>query len=218
MKILATSCLIFLTSCGGGSNHSCSVELNSDSIFVTSGSTISPVAILQQLNPSIVIDNRAVGGLTTRDLISGYTTTYAGGPIPPRGAQKAFYLESHPSDIIIIETGGNDGFEGVTVDSYRAYLIEFIRVVRSQGKTPIITGIVPVEPGPVFNESVVSRIRELNAVGLSVAKEFNVEHSGFGEMSYDPKTDSIDGIHRSEKAIHEVVAILTKSIQKVCKL
>jgi hypothetical protein len=148
-----------LSACGGGTQNICTVELNSDSIFVTSGSNISPVVILQQYLPKAIIDNRAVGGLTTRDLIHGYETTYSGGPIPPRGKQQEFIKEYHPSQILVLETGGNDGFEGVSEQDYESYLRIFIAFAKEHQKIPIITGIVPLYPGNVFDAAATYRIQ-----------------------------------------------------------
>lgn len=205
--------LIHLTSCGGGATSSpdCSIEINGDSILVGPTLQETPIQTLQRLNPSLKIIDKTVIGLTLADLYLGYTSPYKNGPIAP---QMPFKSILRTSRFIVIELGGNDALG--SIDSYESQLRDIVQTVLSEKRIPILTGIIQLSPGPIFDQASIDRTLQINAIQHRIALEFGIPISTFDQGPFDPTKDTIDLIHRTQAASIVLMEKLNTTIVSVC--
>ena len=189
--------LIFLlASCGGGGTSvTCTVEINADSVMSASTHPEPAAATLQRMRPAWVIDDRAVTGLSLDDLMTGFKQT------------------PHPSQIVVIELGGNDAYEGRAPSLFKAQLTSAVQHLQAHGKTPVLTGIVQVETWGLFDQATSDRIRVLDGITREVATELSVPHAGWGAVP----AQTTDGIHPTKDRLAVLLDRLVLTIDKLCK-
>lgn len=214
-----SSLLLLLTSCGGGSGSSSqaeivTLELNGDSILYGPGLNKVSIVLLKELKPKWIVIDKAVGGLTLNALYKGYIVPYlnAKPEVFPLGPQLPFRDVKRNSKFIVIEVGGNDAYNQLPAEIFEAQLREMISILKSENRVPIITGIPGMIAGDTFNQDTVDRILVNNAIMRKVTKEMNVIHAGWDTYPFNPLTDTIDGIHRSQEALNNLVIEIIKSI------
>lgn len=222
MRILVSFLLsLVLTSCGGGSGGRSipSIEVNADSICAAVGVPQTCAQMIVSAHPDWVVDDRAIGGLTLSDLFNGYTAVWPGGPDGKNGPQPPFSKAAHPSRYVVVELGGDDAYAGFSSDQYRNELRSVVVSILAGGGVPVLTGIVPLKasgtdyfPGGLFDQSVVDRAVALNAIQHQVASETGALDAHWDMVPFDPSTDTVDGIHRTEPALRRLVQRLVDTI------
>ncbi len=208
---IASLLAISIQACGGASNPLVTVEINADSICAAVGIKNT---CAQMLPAKWVIDDRAIAGLTLHSLAVGYSEVWTGGPPGKNGVQLAFDKVSHPSQFIVVEQGGNDAYGNYPVDRYETELRKILTHIIAIGGIPVVTGIVPFKAGPPgFDIDTVNRAIVLNEIVHRVAAELGVRDAHWDTAPFNPATDTIDGIHRTEAALRELVLRLQKAIE-----
>ena len=214
MRALITLLLCALLQACGGSPASpvVTVEINTDSIC--SGVGIQTTCA-QMLPSDWVVDDRAISGLTLHSLYTGYSVVWVGGPLGKNGIQKPFDQTAHPSQYVVVEQGGNDAYGNYPAERYELELRAILLHIISIGKTPVVTGIVPFKAGtPGFDSEKVARCLVLNSIVHRVASELGVPDVRWDLVPFDPATDTVDGIHRTEPALRKLVGKLVTTIQQ----
>jgi hypothetical protein len=227
-KSLLLTFTLALVDCGGGSSTpvpvlpNCSIEINADSILSARGIPKTGAQYLQELNPNWIIDDRAVGGNTLRNIIDGCKTVWVDGNECPIWMTVPFNQSTHISNFVVIELGANDGLDlNLTVAQFETMMRGIISDIRTLGKIPIITQIVPMVPLPYdlyFTEPVIAKLQEFNVMLTALSKELNVINARFDTVPFNPETDLLsDGIHRTESYTKLLVARLSDTIKPLCK-
>lgn len=208
LKFLSPLLLSLLISCGSPIEP-CSVEINADSLF--SGYLVPKTGAmyLSDIRPDWILDDRAVGGHSLAALAYGNKYPIIGTP--------PFDVVTHPSSIILIELGGNDAYIGYTAEQFEYNLRWAVSTIRANGKIPVLTGIVPFEPGPVFTASVVAKDVSFNSIIHKVAKELNIVDAYIDTVDFNPKVDTIDQIHRTEPALIKIIDRIALTIDPLCR-
>lgn len=200
LALFAAIVLGAMLSCGGGSDHTeatISIEIYGDSAMSAPGIATPPPAAIRVLRPSWVVNNHALGGSTLRQTLQGF----AGLPRTGR--------------YVILEHGGNDALELRSPAEFEADLREVIRIVRAEGRVPVLTGIVDLPGDPAFFTAPVRvRMGELNAVTLVVAAELGLQHAGWREDYRGPVDVIFDQIHRTQEASDRLAALVVAAIER----
>lgn len=213
-----------LTACGGGGSDSADptqakaaqslvVELDGDSIMYGPTLNPRPGAKLAQLLPNAVVQDKGVSGLTMRDLFSGYTTPCTGCAPSQIGPQPKFSAITRTADVVVIELGGNDAYGNLPYEQFEQELVDTLQLLKSEGRTPVVTGIVHVDPGPVFTAEVVGRIAVLNSITHSIAQQLNVADAHWDNVPNSSTT--IDTVHRDQASSDNLVARLAETIRSL---
>ncbi len=188
-----------MLSCGGGTptEATISVEIYGDSAMTAPGITTPPPAAIRILRPSWVVNNHALGGSTLRQTLLDFAS------------------QPRTGHFVVLEHGGNDALELRTPAEFEAELREAIRVVRAEGRVPVLTGIVDLPGDPVFFTAPVrARMTELNAVTLVVATELGLQHAGWREDYRGPGDVIFDQIHRTQEASDRLAALVVAAIER----
>ena len=196
------SVVLVLAACGGGGGDApkpaqIGVDIYGDSIMTAPGIATPPPAAVRLLRPGWVINNHALAGSTLQQTLQGF----AGQPRTGR--------------YVVFEHGGNDALELRTPAEFEADLREAIRVVRAEGRVPVLTGIVDLPGDPVyFMGPVRIRMAELNAVTLRVAAGLGLQHAGWREDYRGPGDVIADQIHRTQEASDRLAALVVAAIER----
>lgn len=210
----------FLVGCGGGggggSKPAPSVEIYGDSIPVGPTLARNVSAQMRLLRPDWTVVDVSASGSGLQLVLNGYTEPYPGAPHEayPAGPQLPLAQRVKTGRFQVIAVGGNDALVGNSAAGYEAGLREAVRIIRADGRVPIITGIVNAPPGEVFTPAVLALRDEMNAITLRLAKELGVVHAGWGE-DYRGEGDVIaDRIHRTQEASDRLAALLVAAIER----
>ncbi|ABM32931.1 SGNH/GDSL hydrolase family protein [Paracidovorax citrulli] len=200
---------------GGGGSTPLSIEIFGDSIARGPGISTPMPATLRALRPAWAIDDRSASGLVLADLIAGYSAPWPGAPADayPRGPQPPFAQVSRSARVVVLAAGLNDALEMRTPAQYGADLREAIRIVRAEGRLPVLAGIVDLPVADLFTPERVARRAELNAVTLALAAELGLQHAGWGE-DYRGPVDVIDNVHRTQAASDRLAVLLAAAIER----
>lgn len=226
LRILLPSIIsVFLTACGGGgtpasadsisSSAKCTIELNADSIMDGVGIERFS-ASLQKLRPNFVIDDRAVSGLTLRSVYNGYTTVAAGGPFSHIGPQMPFNRTVRNSKVVLIELGGNDAIGLADADVFKSQLEDMINIIISEGRIPVLTGIVSVAPGDIISQAAVIHVALFVAIVDELSIKYNVLNAHWSTVEFNGTTDTIDGIHWKQIPQDRLVARTIEVLDIAC--
>lgn len=225
LKAFMLAALMALAACGGAAQElnypqgmqNCTVELNGDSVmlgYVTNGTTwrlnTTPKQWLQSKGYQVV--DKAAGGLRTYDLVRGYTKPWpdAWPEVYPNGAQNAFWLMPHDSRIIVLETGINDFKEPYNPTQVYQDYTWLVQYIRSQGKIPVITGIIQMHPS--MDSVSYSRIATIRQVVKQVAIDQNVHYASWDTVP----VAWTDGIHLNQDSSNGVTENLRYVLSQIC--
>jgi acyl-CoA thioesterase I len=127
---------------------------------------------------------QAYGGQVVNASIAGDTS--AGGL-----ARLPRLLERLSPALVIIELGGNDGLQGLSVDNLRANLASMIEMSRAHGARVLLVGIrIPPNYGQTYTQALADVFPEL-------AKRYSVPLVDFllAGVALHPELMQADGIH-----------------------
>lgn len=214
------------------SQSECSVELNGDSILFgyannppTDRWATTPAQWLR--NYGYTVTDRTAAGLSTYRLWRGYTTPDGNPNTPPHffpnGPQYNFtsIFNSHPSKIIVIQTGINDyrmeyspataagAAAGVKQDY--GYMVDYIR---SLGSIPVLAGITNVSPGGFLGPHI-STINAIREAVKQVSAEKSVHYASF-DMNYMGYV--ADGVHVDQATSNGLAENLRYVVSYICSL
>jgi hypothetical protein len=227
MKIrsLIVSMTFLIVSCGGSSPSSpslpsaktCTIELNSDSIMAGVG-ILRFSSSMFTLRPSYQIVDKAVVGLSLKSLVNGYTTPYAGAPIPAFGKQIEFSNTARLSSVVLIEQGAIDALELADPDVFHQQFESILQVIIAEGRIPVVTGIVPITlvPGGLFNQQVIDRSAQLNSIINELAAKYGVLNAEWRTVPYYGVVDTIDDIHRTQDAANRLILRTLDVLDTAC--
>ncbi|AVS67842.1 hypothetical protein C8245_21155 [Paracidovorax avenae] len=218
LPALFAGVLLALTACGGGgrdASQPLTIEIYGDSIVRGPGLSAPLPATLRALRPMWAIDDRSASGLVLADLVAGYAEPWPGAPPDayPRGPQPPFAAVHRAAHVVVLAAGLNDALEMRAPAQYEADLREAIRIVRAEGRVPVLAGIVDLPAADLFTAERVARRAELNAVTLALAAELGLQHAGWGE-DYRGPADVIDNVHRTQAASERLAALLVAAIER----
>lgn len=142
-----------------------------------------------------IVDNFAVGGMTTRDALKGWSTK-TDHPDTPQIVQ----AEKANADFAFVEFGGNDIAQGISADEFRANMTELVSRLQKAGKRVLV-----VAPPPLFadfNAQYGTQYRAYRKIGQEVAAALGAyQTDGWNTVGTGPsgslpaKFDSGDGTH-----------------------
>lgn len=213
-----------LVGCGASAQEmdpkraSCTVELNGDSVlfgFQISESWRLPVSPADRLRKyGYTVTDKTAGGLTTRDLVTGYTTPFEGAwtEIYPNGPQHAFKDESHDSRVVVIQTGINDARKADfrTEQIYHDYR-ELVQTIRAHGRTPVIAGVTQVDSS-IVDKDTLWRLEQARKTVKRVAQEMQVHYASFDAVP----VAWTDGIHLDQDSSNGIAENLRVVLGVVC--
>lgn len=213
-KLLVMAVCVILYACGGGGSSAPksppSVELNADSICDAKG---IPTTCAKMLPANWVVDDRAVAGLTLHSLSVGYSAVWVGGPLGKNGPQVAFDKTPHPSTYVVVQQGINDAYEARDPLVFEAELRAILLHIKALGKIPVVTGVLPFRASPTgFDSATITRAVEFNSIVHRVALELGVLDAHWDKVPFNPDTDTVDDIHRTEAAVRALVIRLQETI------
>lgn len=214
---------IALVGCGGGgpekSDDVVSVEIYGDSILIGPTLQRNVAAQMRALRPGWSVVDVSASGSGLQLVLHGYNEPYPNAPHEayPAGPQKALSRRQMVARYQVIAVGGNDALLGNDPAVFEAGLREAVQIIRSDGRVPIISGIVNAPAGDAFTPRVLLLRDELNAITLRVAMELGVVHAGWGE-DYRGDADVIgDRIHRTQDASDRLAALLVAAVESAHK-
>lgn len=160
-----------------------------------------------------IVDNVAVGGMTTAHALAGWDTD-TDHPDAPQIEQ----AEASDADLAILEFGGNDVAGGMSEEQYRANLTEIVQRLQGSGKRVIVTAPPPLFEG--FNASIgttYARFREVDrevadATGAYYTDAWDKVGSGAGG-ALPGRYDSGDGVHMNGEGQLALGLALAPAIQ-----
>lgn len=125
------------------------------------------------------------------------------------------WLLSGPGDVVVVETGANDGLRGVEVDSTRANIAEMLRRIRQAKPTAQILLVqmeAPPNMGPTYT-------RAFRAMYPALAREAGVPLIPFlldGVAGVDTLNQA-DGIHPNETGAKIVAGNVWRALEPVLR-
>lgn len=196
-SLIALAAVAALISCGGGGGgadapapQALGVELYSDSIGAGYGVRVPPAARMQQLRPAWQVVDHSVNGLQLTALMQGFAGLHRTGRYVP------------------LALGLNDAYLGAL--GYEQSLRTAIEQLQREGRVPVLTGVVGVPRPPAL------AVRH-NAITHALAREYGLQHAGWGE-DYRGEVDVIaDGIHRTQEASDRLAALLVAAIERAAQ-
>ena len=220
-----------LVGCGGGGSSSadvsvnvtpaaqpvnCTIELNADSLLA--GIVIDPFAIsIMKKRKDFIVTDKAVIGLSLRSLANGYVAAYPGALTPVFGAQMPFDRVARNSHVVVIELGANDAYGNYPAEEYYQQIESMIKVLKSEGRVPVLTGIVPFSLGGAYDQATIDRSIILNGMAQTLAVKYNVLNANLSTVPYKGITDTVDGLHRKQPAADLLVDRLIETLDVACK-
>lgn len=183
-----------------------SVDLCGDSVMRGVAVTTSPIDFIKQQRTAWVVTDHAAGGLTTRDLLNGYTEPDVGLPVEywPNGPQPAFSKITRAHKVVVLQTGFNDAFRSVA--NFDSNMRKLVDIVLREDRIPVLTGVFNV------NISVAGRAAN-NTATLQIAADYGLQHAGWGEdfFAADVATDTI---HRTQSSSNRMAGTLIAAIER----
>lgn len=190
---------LWLVACGGGDDNrdgkqaepakptpELTVDLYGDSIGAGYAVEVTPAERIALLRPTWEVMDYSVYGLKLDELMQVFTSI-------PRTAQ-----------YVALALGFNDANEEAS--NFETNLRAAIEIVMREGRTPVLSGLVGVHaPTP--------RMVRYNAITHHLAREYRLEHAGWGE-SFQSGDVSPDGIHRTQEASDRLAALLAGAIER----
>ncbi len=125
---------------------------------------------------SVVVDNRARGGRSTRTFFQ-------------EGRWRAVYDSLRPGDVVLMQFGHNDAWgkkpkRHVNVEGYQEFLRLFIYQSLEKGAIPIV--ITPVARNSGWNQGKMENIHgEYPQAAIDVAREMSVDYIDLNQLSMD---------------------------------
>jgi acyl-CoA thioesterase I len=192
-----------------------SVTLDGDSILFSIFLQRSIAARMRELRPGWQIEDRSAVGLKLQAMLAGYDAPYPGAPLEyfPRGPQPPYARVPRTSGVVVIEAGGNDALNPRPLADWEADMRAAIEIVRAEGRTPVLTGIVDFEVGEGRPADFKAQRDAFNEATHRLAAEYGLQHAGWGEDHQGPQ-DTIDGLHRSQAASDRLAALLVAAIER----
>jgi acyl-CoA thioesterase-1 len=129
--------------------------------------------------------------------------------------RRADWVLSGPGDVVVVETGANDGLRGVEVDSTRANIRALLaRVKAAKPGVPVL--LVQMEAPPNMGQRYTRQFHDMYA---ALAKEAEVPLLPFllDGVAGVAKYNQADGIHPNEDGSKLVAANLWKALETVLR-
>lgn len=125
------------------------------------------------------------------------------------------WLLQEKADVVVIETGANDGLRGVNPDSTRANLVAIIGRVRTANPAARIL-LAQMEAPPNLGQRYT---RSFHDVFLNVARDEGVTLIPFflEGVAGDPKLNQADGIHPTEEGARRAARNMWKTLAPVLR-
>ena len=229
---LVTSLHVFLLVCVAALNNAahaqernpepgfaaCTVELNGDSLLFGYISDPSvgwrlPTSPAQWLrSKGYTVEDRTAAGLSMYDTIRGYSEPRKNAPPQtyPAGAQPAFHLAPHHSNIVVLQAAVNDypneNIQQLYVDY--AWAIDWLR---SQNKIPVVTGVTQIDARQNTPE-VYAKVAAIRALVRKVAFDKGAHYA-----SYDLVPVAVtDSIHLDQASSNGVTENLRYVLSYIC--
>lgn len=162
-----------------------------------------------------IVDNVAVGGMTTRDAVKGWSTK-TNHPDAPQIEQ----AEKSDADLAILEFGGNDMAQGITQQEFRENLTTIVTRLKASGKRVLVTAPPPLFAN--FNAQYAAQYEALRKIDQEVAAANGAYYAdawdkvGTGPGGALPgKYDSGDGVHMNSAGQLALGIALAPRIQQV---
>lgn len=202
-RIAVLSLPLCLAACGGGGEEDrdheesdpvqpapqLTLDLYGDSIGAGYAVEVTPAERIALMRPTWGVMDYSVYGLKLGELMEVF-------PSIPRTAQ-----------YVALALGFNDANE--EDPNFEANLRTAIELVIREGRTPVLSGLVGVRsPTPLM--------LRYNAATHRLAREYGLEHAGWGE-SFQPQDVNSDGIHRTQEASDRLAALLANAIERAAQ-
>lgn len=194
---------------GSSATASASASASATKVLFVGTSLTAGYGLTPELSyPAVVARLAEADGLPIQIVNAGLSGETSAGAL-----RRMDWLLRTPADVIVIETGANDGLRGLDPDSTRANLE---RIVASVRRTQPGAGIVLVqmEAPPNYGFSYVRRFRAMYA---DVARDEGVVLAPFllDGVAGLPEMNQVDGIHPNRRGAELVAANLWKTLQPV---
>jgi len=171
--------------------HDCSVALYGDSILYGAHNGMNrlpdpPAALLRELRPMYRVDDHSFPGDSAHAHVAQFIHT----PLTSR--------------IVVLQYGINDAGQG---HDYRPALETMVAYVRSQGRTPVITGLSRVIEG-------IPRRDAYDAVAREIAAASGSAFADWGAVRFEPR-DMADPVHPGQPYAERLTRQLMHAIDAV---
>lgn len=172
---------------------------------LTAGLGLDPAdaypAVLQELADSAGLPARMVNGGSSGETSAGLV-------------RRIDWLLREPApDVVVIETGANDGLRGVDPAATRANLRRVVRAVRERAPAARVL-LVQMEAPPNLGEAYTARFR---AIYAEVARESGATLVPFllEGVAGEPSLNQADGIHPNEEGARLVAHTVWRALEPV---
>ncbi len=211
-RLLAVVVLtVYLWACGGESEAphrpGSPLEVDYKGVIVAMGDSLTEglgvdesLAYPAQLQQRLIADGFPYAVINAG--ISGETSSGA-------RARLDWVMTLEP-DIVILETGANDGLRGIDPDITRANIGAIVSRMNAEGVVVVLAGM------KMFRNLGTSYVREFEAIYPEVAQENGLILIPFflEEVAADPSVNQSDGIHPTAEGYSRVVAIVYPHVRE----
>ena len=180
---------VSLAACGGGgppASQPLAVDVYGDSILSGYGVAVTPIERMRAARPAWRITDHTANGLALKALMPGFVDA-------PRTGR-----------VVVLGNGLVDAIQGLP--GFEQDLRMAVRQLRAEGRVPVLTGVIGTPRPPPLAEA-------YNAATLAVAREYGLQHAGWGE-AYREGDTAADGLHLTQDASARMVALLIEAIEK----
>ncbi len=173
---------------------------------ITAGLGLDP----KDAYPSLVAKKADSAGLAIEVVNAGLSGETSAGALRRIG-----WLLTAPGDVILVETGANDGLRGLDVDSTRANidrLLDEVRKAKPQATVLLMQMEAPPNMGKTYTAA-------FHALYPALAKKHGVPLVPFllDGVAGDAKLNQADGIHPNETGSRKVAANVWKALEPVLR-
>jgi len=162
------------------------------------GTGETPAMTLQRIRPGFdVVADHSVAGT----MLSMLTPDFAQ---QPRSAS-----------IVVIENGVIDGWNSVPGNLFATQLRALIVQVKSEGRTPVLTGFARQVPNPILDAGKVSLRDNYDLLARSVADATGTEFADWGSVPFQGAPELLDGVHPNKGYSDRLVEQLALTLDKV---
>lgn len=171
---------------------------------LTAGLGLDP----EQAYPQRVAELAAAAGTPIRVLNRGLSGETSAGAV-----QRVNWVLQAPADVVVIETGANDGLRGIDPDSTQANLVQIVERVRAARPAARLL-LVQMEAPPNLGDEYT---RAFRAMYPTVAKQYGLPLVPFllDGVAGEAALNQPDGIHPNEQGARRVARTVWRALAPI---
>ncbi len=160
--------------------------------------------------PALVQAKADSAGLSVETVNAGLSGETSAGAL-----RRADWLLREPVDVVVLETGANDGLRGLDIDSTRANIEGIVEKVRARSPGARIV-LVQMEAPPNFGEAYTRRFREMFGE-VAAARDLVLMPFLLDRVAGVARLNQGDGIHPNEEGERIVAENVWRAVEPVLR-